>query len=85
MRFSSQCAYSKKVTPLWGCLLGFAHFYFIVQQKLSYTKNQLHYGGLSSVSISGQLSERFQLTAITLRKTNAATFGFHHQIVHSFG
>ena len=26
--FSSQCTYSKKVTPLRGCLLGFAHLLF---------------------------------------------------------
>ena len=32
-------------------------------------------------SISGQLSEKFQLTAITLRKTIAPTSNFHHQIV----
>ena len=28
VRFSSQCAYSKKVTSLWGHLLGLAHLLF---------------------------------------------------------
>ena len=28
VRFSSQCTYSKKVTPLWGRLLGFVHLLF---------------------------------------------------------
>ena len=31
---------------------------------------------------SGQLSERFQLTAITSRKTITLTSDFHHQIAH---
>ena len=57
VRFSSQCAYSKKVMPLWGHLLGFPYIYIyiytcylITQQKTSYTEKQLHYEGLSSVA-----------------------------------
>ena len=42
-------------------------------------------GPLVTPSVSHRLLERFQLTAITLRKMIALTSGFHHQIVHSFG
>ena len=40
---------------------------------------------IDKCSVSSRLSERFQLTAITLGKTIAPASGFHHQIVHSFG
>ena len=47
VHFSSQCANSKKVTPLWGCLVGIAHLLFHCPNK---NTKQLNYEGLSSAT-----------------------------------
>ena len=40
--------------------------------------------GVNPISVSCRLSERFQLTALTLRKTISPISGFHHLLIVHF-